>query len=102
MRDEALFGTGQLPKFAEDLFRTDTGHWLIPTAEVPLTNLVAEAILDAAELPLRFVALTPCFRSEAGAAGRDTRGMLRQHPVPQGRAGQRDEAGGLGGMSTSA
>ncbi len=79
VRDEALFGTGQLPKFAEDLFRTDTGHWLIPTAEVPLTNLVAEAILDAAELPLRFVALTPCFRSEAGAAGRDTRGMLRQH-----------------------
>ncbi len=79
VRDAALFGTGQLPKFAEDLFRTDTGHWLIPTAEVPLTNLVAEAILDAAELPLRFVALTPCFRSEAGAAGRDTRGMLRQH-----------------------
>ena len=79
VRDEALFGTGQLPKFAEDLFRTDTGHWLIPTAEVPLTNLVAGEILDAAELPLRFVALTPCFRSEAGAAGRDTRGMLRQH-----------------------
>ncbi|MCY4550726.1 MAG: serine--tRNA ligase [Defluviicoccus sp.] len=79
VRDAALFGTGQLPKFAEDLFRTDTGHWLIPTAEVPLTNLVAEEILDPAELPLRFVALTPCFRSEAGAAGRDTRGMLRQH-----------------------
>ena len=79
VRDAALFGTGQLPKFAEDLFRTDTGHWLIPTAEVPLTNLVAEEILDAADLPLRFVALTPCFRSEAGAAGRDTRGMLRQH-----------------------
>ncbi len=79
VRDAALFGTGQLPKFAEDLFRTDTDHWLIPTAEVPLTNLVAGEILDAAELPLRFVALTPCFRSEAGAAGRDTRGMLRQH-----------------------
>ena len=79
VRDAALFGTGQLPKFGEDLFRTTTGHWLIPTAEVPLTNLVAGDILDAAGLPLRFVALTPCFRSEAGAAGRDTRGMLRQH-----------------------
>ena len=79
VRDAALFGTGQLPKFGEDLFRTTTDHWLIPTAEVPLTNLVAGEILDAHELPLRFVALTPCFRSEAGAAGRDTRGMLRQH-----------------------
>ena len=79
VRDAALFGTGQLPKFGEDLFRTDTDHWLIPTAEVPLTNLVAGEILDADALPLRFVALTPCFRSEAGAAGRDTRGMLRQH-----------------------
>ena len=79
VRDAALFGTGQLPKFAEDLFKTDTDHWLIPTAEVPLTNLVAGEILDAADLPLRYVALTPCFRSEAGAAGRDTRGMLRQH-----------------------
>ena len=79
VRDSALYGTGQLPKFGEDLFRTTTDHWLIPTAEVPLTNLVAGDILDAAELPLRFTALTPCFRSEAGAAGRDTRGMMRQH-----------------------
>ncbi len=79
VRDEALFGTGQLPKFADDLFRTTDGRWLIPTAEVSLTNLVRERILKEAELPLRFVALTPCFRSEAGAAGRDTRGMIRQH-----------------------
>jgi seryl-tRNA synthetase len=79
VRDETAFGTGQLPKFAEDLFRTTTGLWLIPTAEVPLTNLVADEILDWARLPLRFTALTPCFRSEAGAAGRDTRGMIRQH-----------------------
>ena len=79
VRDEALFGTNQLPKFAEDLFHTTEGRWLIPTAEVPLTNLVRERTLDAAELPLRVTALTPCFRSEAGAAGRDQRGMLRQH-----------------------
>jgi seryl-tRNA synthetase len=79
VRDQAAFGTGQLPKFAEDLFRTTDGRWLIPTAEVSLTNLVRERILDEAVLPLRFVALTPCFRSEAGAAGRDTRGMIRQH-----------------------
>ena len=79
VRDSALYGTGQLPKFGDDLFRTTTDHWLIPTAEVPLTNLVAGEILDAGDLPLRFTALTPCFRSEAGAAGRDTRGMLRQH-----------------------
>ena len=79
VRDEAVFGTGQLPKFAEDLFRTNTGHWLIPTAEVPLTNLVAGEILDQEALPLRFTALTPSFRSEAGSAGRDTRGMIRQH-----------------------
>src|SRR4051812_48160714 len=79
VRDEAAFGTGQLPKFAEDLFRTTDGRWLIPTAEVSLTNLVRERILDEASLPLRFVALTPCFRSEAGAAGRDTRGLIRQH-----------------------
>ncbi len=78
-RDEAMFGTGQLPKFAEDLFRTTDGRWLIPTAEVPLTNMVRERILDHDALPLRFAALTPCFRSEAGSAGRDTRGMLRQH-----------------------
>ncbi|GAB5376950.1 MAG: serine--tRNA ligase [Acuticoccus sp.] len=79
VRDDAVFGTAQLPKFAEDLFRTTDGRWLIPTAEVPLTNLVREEILDAAALPLRFTALTPCFRSEAGSAGRDTHGMLRQH-----------------------
>ena len=79
VRDEAMFGTGQLPKFAEDLFRAGEHHWLVPTAEVPLTNLVREEILDAERLPLRFTALTPCFRSEAGSAGRDTRGMLRQH-----------------------
>ncbi|MEF2550045.1 serine--tRNA ligase [Aurantimonas sp. A2-1-M11] len=79
VRDEALFGTGQLPKFSEDLFHTNEGRWLIPTAEVPLTNLVREQVLNGAELPLRFTALTPCFRSEAGSAGRDTRGMLRQH-----------------------
>ena len=79
VRDQALFGTSQLPKFADDLFKTTTDHWLIPTAEVPLTNLRREDILDAAELPLRFAALTPCFRSEAGAAGKDTRGMIRQH-----------------------
>ncbi len=79
VRDEAMFGTGQLPKFGEDLFATTDGRWLIPTAEVPLTNLVRGDILDHAVLPLRYTALTPCFRSEAGSAGRDTRGMLRQH-----------------------
>jgi seryl-tRNA synthetase len=79
VRDEALFGTGQLPKFAEDLFRTTDGRWLIPTAEVSLTNLVAEQIVPADSLPLRLTALTPCFRSEAGSAGRDTRGFIRQH-----------------------
>ena len=79
VRDETVFGTGQLPKFGDDLFRTTTGMWLIPTAEVPLTNLVADAILDEKDLPLRYTAWTPCFRSEAGAAGRDTRGMIRLH-----------------------
>jgi seryl-tRNA synthetase len=79
VRDAAVFGTGQLPKFSEDLFRTADGFWLIPTAEVPLTNLVAGEILDEKALPLRFTALTPCFRAEAGAAGKDTKGMLRQH-----------------------
>ncbi|MEO5493361.1 MAG: serine--tRNA ligase [Sphingomonas sp.] len=79
VRDEAMFGTGQLPKFAEDLFQTTDGRWLIPTSEVSLTNIVREKILSADELPLRFTALTPCFRSEAGAAGRDTRGFIRQH-----------------------
>lgn len=79
VRDNAVFGTNQLPKFADDLFRTTTGHWLIPTAEVSMTNIVAEMILSDEELPKRFTALTPCFRSEAGAAGKDTSGMLRQH-----------------------
>jgi seryl-tRNA synthetase len=79
VRDDAMFGTGQLPKFSEDLFRTTDGRWLIPTAEVSLTNLVREEILEQEKLPLRFTALTPCFRSEAGSSGRDTRGMLRQH-----------------------
>ena len=79
VRAEALFGTGQLPKMEDDLFRTTTDHYLIPTSEVPLTNLVAGEILDEAELPLRLTALTPCFRSEAGAAGKDTKGMIRQH-----------------------
>ncbi len=79
VRDNAMFGTAQLPKFRDDQFRAGGDHWLIPTAEVPLTNLVREAILDEDELPLRFTALTPCFRAEAGSAGRDVRGMLRQH-----------------------
>jgi len=79
VRDEVAFGTGQLPKFAEDLFRTTDGRWLISTAEMSLTNLVRERILAEDELPLRFAALTACFRSEAGAAGRDTRGLIRQH-----------------------
>lgn len=79
VRDHVLYGTGQLPKFGEDLFRTEEGFWLIPTAEVPLTNLAAQEILEEEALPLRVTALTPCFRSEAGAAGKDTRGMLRQH-----------------------
>lgn len=79
VRDDAVYGTAQLPKFADDLFRTTAGYWLIPTAEVPLTNLAAGRILDEDALPLRFTAHTPCFRSEAGAAGKDTRGMIRQH-----------------------
>ena len=79
VRDEALFGTGQLPKFAEDQFRTTDGRWLIPTAEVSLTNMVSQSIVELAGLPMRVTALTPCFRSEAGSAGRDTRGMIRQH-----------------------
>lgn len=80
VRDNALYGTGQLPKFAEDLFKSaGTDHWLIPTSEVPLTNIVADLIVDEESLPRRYTAMTPCFRSEAGSAGRDTRGMLRQH-----------------------
>jgi seryl-tRNA synthetase len=79
VRDQAMVGTAQLPKFEEDLFKAGLEHFLIPTAEVPLTNLVRESILSESELPLRFTALTPCFRAEAGSAGRDTKGMLRQH-----------------------
>ena len=79
VRDEALIGTGQLPKFAEDQFHTTQGLWLIPTAEVSLTNSVREEIWDAEQFPMRLTALTPCFRSEAGAAGKDTRGFIRQH-----------------------
>ena len=79
VRDEAVFGTGQLPKFSEDLFQTTDGRWLIPTAEVSLTNSVREQILGSMDQPIRLAALTPCFRSEAGSAGRDTRGYIRQH-----------------------
>jgi seryl-tRNA synthetase len=79
VRGDSLFGTGQLPKFAEDNFQTTDGRWLIPTAEVSLTNSVREQILDEAALPIRMTALTPCFRSEAGAAGKDTKGLIRQH-----------------------
>jgi seryl-tRNA synthetase len=79
VKDEAVFGTGQLPKFAEDLFRTTDGRWMIPTAEVSLTNAVRDQIVDEGALPIRMTALTPCFRSEAGSAGRDTRGFIRQH-----------------------
>ncbi|MCA3368521.1 MAG: serine--tRNA ligase [Roseomonas sp.] len=79
VNDGTMYGTGQLPKFAEDLFRTTDGRWLIPTAEVPLTNFAAQEIMVEADLPIRLTALSPCFRSEAGSAGRDTRGMLRQH-----------------------
>ncbi len=79
VQDQALIGTGQLPKFADDLFQTNSGHWLIPTAEVPVTNLVRQSILDEGELPLRYCAYTPCFRSEAGSAGKDTRGLIRMH-----------------------
>lgn len=79
VRDAAMFGTTQLPKFRDDQFETTDGRWLIPTAEVSLTNLVREQILEEADLPIRVTALTPCFRKEAGAAGRDTRGLIRQH-----------------------
>ena len=79
VNDAAMFGTGQLPKFAGDLFKTSDGRWLIPTAEVSLTNLVRERIIDEKDLPMRLTAYTPCFRAEAGSAGRDTRGIIRQH-----------------------
>jgi seryl-tRNA synthetase len=83
VRDEAMFGTAQLPKFRDDQFPAGDGYWLIPTAEVPLTNLVREAITEEEALPLRVTAHTPCFRAEAGAAGKDTRGMIRQHQFPK-------------------
>jgi seryl-tRNA synthetase len=79
VRDHVPYGTGNLPKAADDMFRTENGYWLIPTAETPLTNLVADQIVSTDQLPMRFTAATHCFRSEAGSAGRDTRGMLRQH-----------------------
>lgn len=83
VRSEAMFGTGQLPKFHDDQFSAGPNHWLVPTAEVPLTNLVRESILSDEELPLRYTAFTPCFRLEAGSAGRDTRGMIRMHQFPK-------------------
>ncbi len=79
VNDKTMFGTGQLPKFEEDQFRTTRGDWLVPTAEVPLTNIVAEEIVEEETLPRRYTAFTPCFRQEAGAAGKDTKGMIRQH-----------------------
>ena len=79
VRDKALFGTGQLPKFSQDLFKTNSENWLIPTAEVPLTNIVSDEIIPSENLPLRYTALTSCFRSEAGSAGKDTKGMIRLH-----------------------
>ncbi|MAH83370.1 MAG: serine--tRNA ligase [Rhodospirillaceae bacterium TMED8] len=79
VNDASMFGTGQLPKFGQDLFKVESGHWLIPTAEVPLTNIIAGHLVDAEQLPQRYTAMTWCFRSEAGAAGKDTRGMIRQH-----------------------
>jgi seryl-tRNA synthetase len=83
VRDNAAYGVGQLPRFAEDMFHTDNGFWLVPTAELPLTNLVNDTVLDEKVLPLRYTAFTPCFRSEAGAAGKDTRGLIRMHQFPK-------------------
>jgi seryl-tRNA synthetase len=83
VRDTAVYGVGQLPKFAEDMFRTENGFWLIPTAEVSLTNMVNDSIVEERDLPIRVTAWTPCFRSEAGSAGKDTRGMIRQHQFPK-------------------
>lgn len=79
VRSETLYGTGQLPKFADDLFKTEDDYWLIPTSEVPLTSMVADKVVEAEQLPYRYTAWTPCYRAEAGAAGRDTRGMIRMH-----------------------
>ncbi|MBL8674723.1 MAG: serine--tRNA ligase, partial [Rhodospirillales bacterium] len=83
VKDAAVYGTGSLPKFAEDLFGTTNGYWLIPTAEVPLSNLVNDSVVEEKALPMRLTAWTPCFRSEAGSAGRDTRGMIRMHQFPK-------------------
>lgn len=79
VNDAAAYGVGQLPKFAEDMFKTDTGHYLIPTSEVSVTNLVMDQILDAKQFPMRYTSYSPCFRSEAGSAGKDTRGLIRVH-----------------------
>jgi seryl-tRNA synthetase len=79
VNDKTMYGTGQLPKFADDQFKTTRGDWLIPTSEVPLTNIVADMIVDDESLPRRYTSFTPCFRQEAGAAGKDTRGMIRMH-----------------------
>ena len=83
VKDDAMFGTGQLPKFSDDQFKTEDGFWLIPTAEVPLTNLVSNSNLSEKDLPLRYVAYTQCFRKEAGAAGKDTKGLIRLHQFPK-------------------
>ena len=83
VKEDSMYGTGQLPKFIDDQYKTDNDLWLIPTAEVPLTNLVRKKILDEEDLPLRFTAFSQCFRKEAGAAGRDTRGMIRLHQFPK-------------------
>ena len=83
VKEDSMFGTGQLPKFIEDQYKTDNNLWLIPTAEVPLTNLVRNKIISEEELPLRYTAFSQCFRKEAGAAGRDTRGMIRLHQFPK-------------------
>ena len=79
VKDQSVYGVGQLPKFKDDLFKTTDDYWLIPTAEVPLSNMTRESIIDILDLPIRYVSHTPCFRSEAGAAGKDTRGIMRQH-----------------------
>ena len=79
VKDDAMFGTGQLPKFSDDQFKTEDGFWLIPTAEVPLTNLHRNTLVDQNKLPLKLTSHTPCFRSEAGSYGRDTKGLIRQH-----------------------
>ena len=83
VKDDAMFGTGQLPKFSDDQFKTEDGFWLIPTAEVPLTNLVSNSNLQVSDLPIRYVAYTQCFRKEAGAAGKDTKGLIRLHQFPK-------------------